>query len=114
MTLPFCNQTVTVYRKENGTVTRRVIRNGFFYHSDYQEEDNLGRHRRSDFLLIVPRGAYIPRLEDRLVEGLGPRQVDWETFRPGVVRGLGEVAYVTTTYSGGKVHHYEAGAGSTR
>lgn len=109
MMLPFCNQTMTIYRKEKDGVTRLVIRNGFFCHEEYQSESNLGKSRSRNFLLIVPEGKYVPQLEDRVMAGIGPDNVDWEHFCPSLVRGLGEVGYVTTTYFAGKVHHYEAG-----
>ena len=110
MTLPMCNQPVTVYRKEKDGVTRLVVRDTFFYHTDYRNRDNLGEHRDRDFLLIVPGGRFVPKIGDRVMEGLGPKKVDWETFVPGNVRGLGEISYVNTTYLAGKVHHYEASA----
>lgn len=91
-------------------MTRLVIRNCLFYHTDYRSYDNLGTHGRQNFLLIVPKGNYVPRLGDRVLEGLGPKKVDWDCFRPGLVRGLGEAAYVTTNYFADRVHHYEAGA----
>ena len=110
MTMPLCSQPVTLYRKHNDEVTRLVIRNALYYHTDYRSRDNLGEHRKQDFLLIVPGGRIVPQIGDRVLEGFGPQKVDWETFRPGNVRGLGEVSYVNTTYLDGKIHHYEAGA----
>ena len=111
---PLYSQPVTVYRKEKDSVTRMVIRDTLFYHTDYNSRDNLGEHRHRDFLLIVPGGRFVPKIGDRVMEGLGPQEVDWDTFYPGSVHGLGEVGYVATTYLAGKIHHYEAGAGSTR
>ena len=109
MSMPLCNQPVTLYRKGKEGITRLVIRDALYYHTDYRSRDNLGEHRRRDFLLIVPGGRIVPAIGDRVIEGLGPKKIDWDTFRPGNIHGLGEVGYVNTTYLGGKVHHYEAG-----
>ena len=114
MTPPLYGQPVTVYRKEKDGVTRLVVRNTFFYHSDYNSRDNLGEHRKTSFLLIIPGDRFVPKIGDRVMEGFGPKTVDWDTFLPCNVQGLGEVSYVETVYLGRKVHHYEAGAGSSR
>lgn len=111
---PLYSQAVTVYRRERDGVSRMVIRNALFYHTDYNSRDNLGEHRHRDFLLIVPGERFVPKIGDRVMEGLGPQTVDWDSFCPGSVHGLGEVGYVSATYLYGKIHHYEAGAGSAR
>ena len=109
MIFPCCNDTITVYRKENGKVRRFVVRHSLYSHEDYAAFDNLGKHLSGRCLLLLPGGKYIPRLEDRIYPGIGPKNVDWETFIPNNVRGLGELSYVTTIYLSGKIHHYEAG-----
>jgi len=46
---------------------------------------------------------------DRVYEGVGPIEVDWDTFIPVLVEGLGEVAYATAYYWQGDFCHTEAG-----
>ena len=91
-----------------------VIRNGMYSHSEHLTFSNLGKHSETGCTLIVPAGKYIPRLGDRILAGIGPKQVDWEFFTPGNVRGLGELSYVTAMYFAGKIHHYEAGSDRNR
>ena len=109
-----CRQTVTVYRKTSLGVTRQVVKNCSFQRTDSQQDNNLGKAAGRAFLLIVPGGRYIPRPGDRVLEGIGPAKVDWDRFLPCTTDALGEVAYVEPWYLNGKLHHYEAGAGSAR
>lgn len=44
-----------------------------------------------------------------MYEGVGPIEVDWDTFIPVLVEGLGEVAYATAYYWQGDFCHTEAG-----
>ena len=100
-----CDQTVTVYRKD----ARMVVRNCFYHQSTTREETLAGAQERQTFLLITKPGSYVPKIGDRVYPGIGPEKVDWETFLPCTVAGLGEIAYVTPWYFGGTLHHFESG-----
>ena len=101
---PLCDRTVTVYRNENGQVNRRVLTGCFYRYEDVLTEDRFTRK----FLLIRP-GAEAFRPGDRIFEGIGPEQVDWERFLPVAVPGLSEAAYATPWHWQGEIAHWEAG-----
>ena len=88
MEFPLCEQTVTVYRLEDGQVQRTVVDNCFYRWEDVAE-DSFSRR----FLLVVP-GAFSVKLGDRVLPGEGPETVDWVKFVPAAVEGLGQVGYV--------------------
>ena len=106
---PLCDQTVTVYRKEVGGITRRVLGSCFYHWEQRQVESEEGYRQVTKFLLILPGNSFRLRIGDRVLDGVGPKTVDWETFLPVNVQGLGEVAYVTPWYWEGKLCHTEAG-----
>lgn len=103
--MPLCDQTVTVYRKD----ARLVVENCFYRYTRTQDSSNLGSRQERTFLLVVPAGGYAPEIGDRIYPGIGPVTVEWETFLPCTVEGLGEVTYVTPWYFDGRLHHFEAG-----
>ncbi len=103
---PLCSETVTVYRRDG---TRLVVESCFYHHSTVQEDSQLGRQIARPFLLVTPPGDYIPRPGDRVCEGVGPEDVAWEELLPCTRAALGEIAYVTPWYLGGRLHHYESG-----
>ena len=88
MEFPLCEQTVTVYRAENGQLLREVVEGCFYRWEDVADD---GFQRR--FLLVVP-GDFAVKLGDRILPGIGPAQVDWMRFVPAAVEGLGQVGYV--------------------
>ena len=99
-----CKQTVTVYRREGGSVTRRVVEGCFYHHEARTDGERFVRK----FLLICP-GAVEIRPGDRVLEGVGPEDVVWEEFLPVNVPGLGEAAYAAPWYWDGHIDHWEAG-----
>ena len=101
---PLCDRTVTLYRRKGAAVERRILE-GCFYH--YEDSANEMQFQRK-FLLIRP-GAEEICPGDRVFDGIGPETVDWETFLPICVPGLGEVAYATPWYWDGRNVHWEAG-----
>ena len=107
---PVCHQTVTVYRKEGGTVTRRVAYGCYYRFEDHLLEDAQGLRFVRKFLLIQPgKEKILPG--DRIVEGIGPN-VDvsqWDKFEPACVPGLSQVAYVAPWHWEGEIQHIEAG-----
>ena len=103
--IPLCDQTVTVYRKDECF----VVENCFYHQSTAREDTLAGVEERRNFLLVTQPGGYVPKIGDRVYPGIGPEKVDWETFLPCTVAGLGEIAYVTPWYLGDQLHHYEAG-----
>ena len=106
---PLCGQTVTVYRMEQGNVSRQVVRNCYYHQSAGETDTLLGAEGQHIFQLICEPGAYTPKIGDRVYPGIGPKQVDWETFLPCTTSGLGEISYVTPWYLQGKLHHFESG-----
>lgn len=107
--LPLCNQTVTAYRNISGEVFRRVVKNCCFQQESLCQEENFGASADRKFLLVVSPGGYVPKIGDRILEGVGPETVEWDSFLPCTVDGLTQVAYVSPWYLGGKLHHIEAG-----
>ena len=101
---PLCNQTVTRYRKVGDAVERRVLNGCFYRYSDHADEEQFLRK----FLLICP-GAEAIRPGDRVFDGIGPEQVQWETFLPVNVPGLSEAAYAAPWHWQGEIAHWEAG-----
>ena len=102
--LPLCAQTVTLYRLQDGQVQRKVLQDCFYRYEDVLQEDRFLRK-----CLLIRPGAEGFRPGDRVVEGIGPEQVDWNTFIPVNVPGLSELAYATPWYWEGEYSHWEAG-----
>lgn len=105
MTHPLCNQTVTLYHPTPQGVIRRVV-TGCFYH--WQQTCLADGLEETTFLLVLPAGESVS-VGDRVLEGIGPEQVAWESFLPVNTQSLSEVAYVTPYYFMGRLHHTEAG-----
>ena len=104
VTYPMCNQTVTLYRRVGDTVQRRVLHGCFYRYEDRLSQDRFVRR----FTLICP-GIQDVLPGDRVFDGIGPEQVDWESFLPVNVPGLAEAAFAGPWHLGGKVVHWEAG-----
>lgn len=104
MTYPLCDRTVTLYRKAERGVERLVLPNCYYRYTDVLEN---GRFQRK-FLLVRP-GAEEIRPGDRVLEGIGPEMVDWDTFLPVNVPGLSQTEYATPNYWLGQLVHWEAG-----
>lgn len=107
---PLCDRTVTVYRRENDIVSRRVARGCFYRWEDVAKEDSAGVGFTRKFLLIQPgQGKLCPG--DRIFDGEGPAVADlrWEDFIPEKVAGLSVAAYAAPWYWENKLCHTEAG-----
>jgi hypothetical protein len=105
MDYALCDQTVTVYRKNAETVCRQVIENAFFA----LEEGRTGENAPvRNFLLIVPGPEVKLFPGDRVLEGIGPVEVDWEAFLPIHIPGLVEVGRTRHYRLGGEICHVEA------
>ncbi len=106
-----CDRTVTVYRFDRGKLWREVIEGCYYVHELVERTDVLGRRWERRFLLIMPGSCQRIWVGDRVYDGVGPEiaDIDWDTFTPVRVDGLGEVAYVRSSWWGGEVCHMEAG-----
>ena len=109
MEYPLCDQTVTVYRRTAEGVRRKVVEGCHFSRKDTRRRDVPMDRRERAFLLVIPGEDGDIALGDRVLEGIGPKEVDWSRFVPAAVEGLCEVAYVTPYCFGGRLCHTEAG-----
>lgn len=105
MNHPLCNQTVTLYTQTKEGLQRRVVRGCFYHYCRERLSDGLSQTR---FTLILP-GEEPVQIGTRVLPGIGPEQVDFQTFLPVNTPGLGQVAYVEPYYLDGRLHHWEAG-----
>lgn len=105
-----CNQTVTVYRLENGKVSRRVLENAWYQWQTEQVTDEMGTRQERKFSLILP-GTDDLLPGDRIFDGIGPEitEKNWPAFIPVQVTGLSQVQYVKPCYWQGTLCHTEAG-----
>lgn len=106
--LPQFSQTVTLYRREPEGIRRQVLEDCFYSWQEELLEEETGLHHAVRFLLVIP-GACDIRPGDRVIDGIGPETVDWESFLPVTVPGLSQVAYVKPCYFGSLLCHTEAG-----
>ena len=105
-----CNQTVTLYRMENGTVRRQVVENALYRWRLEQVTDELGTRQETKFSLILA-GQHMLQPGDRVYDGTGPAITleQWPGFLPVTVPGLSQVRYVKPCYWQGELCHTEAG-----
>ena len=104
-----CRQTVTVYHREDGQVSRLVVPGCFYSCEQHLDTQLSGQRRDVRFLLVMPGAPQRVFPGDRVYQGIGPEQVDWGKFLPGLVPGLAEAAYVHPWYWNGRLCHVEAG-----
>lgn len=109
MQYPLCTQTVSIYRLEDGAVSRFVVKNCFYRYETRLTETAEGRRMDRTCLLVVPGSDFIPKAGDRVFDGIGPETVQWEQFLPVLVEGLSELSYVAPQYWLGAHCHTEAG-----
>lgn len=108
----FCNQTVTVYHKEENTVTRTVYTRAFLDWKKTQTVDKTGSREANSFLLIIPGSSQAVFVDDKVYEGIGPEITDraaWAEFIPSKVSGVVVVSYADTKKWENKIVHTEAG-----
>lgn len=110
-----CNMTVTVYRYDNGNVTRRVCRHSYFESKLALTQERTGDAEKSSFLLVIPSDRKAVNVGDKVFVGVGPQVPDedtakwWRTFIPSKVDGLVVVRNVALRRWNGVVVHTEAG-----
>lgn len=109
MQYPLCNRTVTVYRKEGGAVTRFVLDRCYYHYETAMLETEEGLRMDRKCLMVVPGNDFIPQVGDRVMEGVGPETVDWDSFLPVFVPGLSELNYSLPQHWLGQHCHTEAG-----
>ena len=97
---------VTVYRADGA---RQVV-SACFQWEDRKEESPEGEQLFRKAKLFVTGEDYFPQIGDRVLAGVGPETVDWETFLPVTVAGLCQIQWVRPYYLGGELHHVEAGS----
>lgn len=103
-----CGQTVTVYRSQDGKITRQVEENAYFSGKISAYMENYGKSSEKIFQLIIP-GDFPLRPGDRIYRGIGPMDVNWQTFLPAMIPELFEVSFAKPCVWEGEVTHWEAG-----
>lgn len=107
-----CRQTVTVYHKEDGVITRTVHRRAFLDFRKNQTVDKTGSREANSFLLVIPGTEQMVFAGDKVMLGKGPEvatQADWAALIPAKVPGLCVVKYADPKYWGMQFVHVEAG-----
>ena len=107
-----CNQTVTVYHKDNDQFVRTVRNNAFLDFRKNQTVDKTGSKESNSFLLVLPGAVQAVFVGDKVLLGEGPEittREAWADFIPAKVAGLVVVSYVDPKYWNGKLIHTEAG-----
>lgn len=107
-----CNQTVTVYHNEGGTITRTVHENAFFEFKKTRNAEKTGSREANAFLLVIPGAVQTVFVGDKVLKGRG-RDVytreEWASLIPSKVPGLAVVSYADPKYWGDRLVHTEAG-----
>lgn len=110
-----CNQTVTVYRKEEGVnkFSKTIYKNAFLDFRKTVSTDKLGATESNSFLLVIPGSKQAVYPGDKVILGNGPDIPSgdfWsKEFIPSKVEGLVVVKYADPKYWNGKIVHTEAG-----
>lgn len=104
-------QTVTVYRMENGQVIRRIYGGAYLNMHTQMDWDTQGRQTVRKFQLILPGEDVVLAPGDRVYDGEGPQITaeQWGRFIPALVPKLGQIRYVKPYYGMGILSHTEAG-----
>ena len=104
-----CDGPVTVYRRlKDGTVERTVHPRAFLDFDKVRSVGKTGSEDAMSFLLVVPGEADLMP-GDKVLDGIGPEEVDWATLVPAAVPGLCVIRHVDPKRVGGRVCHVEAG-----
>ena len=111
MEYPLCDRTVSVYRLENGVVSRQVVHGCYFQPEELLVTEDLGCRQKRKFLLVLPGETQRIFPGDRVLAGEGPTVSadQWVRFVPALVPGLVQVGYVKPCYWQGALCHTEAG-----
>lgn len=108
MDYSLCDETVTVYRKTEAGILKRVVDGVRLICQTATAAESYGKSRSKKFLLIIP-GDYPLQPGDRVFGGIGPEVTEWDAFVPAVVEELYEVSFVKPCYWDGELVHWEAG-----
>ena len=103
-----CDETVTLYRKTEEGIHRRVLDGVRFIRQIAAPTESYGKSKEKKFLLIIP-GDFPLQPGDRIYAGIGPKEADWNTFLPVSVPELFEVSFAKPCFWEGKIVHWEAG-----
>lgn len=107
-----CNQTVTVYRQQDGQCIRTVYNHAFLDRKKTQSVDETGSKEANSFLLVIPGDTQTVFAGDKVYEGIGPEITDsktWAAFIPSRVPQLVTVSYADPKLWNGQIVHTEAG-----
>ena len=104
-----CHQTVTIYRMEGNALHRLVVDGCYYVWEDVLSQEVPGGQPERKFLLIMPGNVQRVFVGDRILLGVGPENVDWQSFLPVNVPSLSVAEYVRACWWGGDVCHVEAG-----
>ena len=128
-----CNDTVTVYHFDGGSVTRTVHSNAFFDSKKNQNIERTGGTETNGFLLVIPGDSQACHVGDKVILGEGPLVPGesptgatgatgadggsgtsgaaswWRAFIPSKVENLVVVKHVDVKRYGGVTVHTEAG-----
>ena len=104
-----CGKVVTLYRKQGETVIRQVVEGCYLACRQGSSTEIYGKSRLKQFLLIIP-GDHPLQCGDRIYDGVGPENVDWQQFLPATVPEVYEAGYVRPCFWEGRIAHWEAGA----
>ncbi len=110
-----CRDSVTVYHKDGGIVTRTVHAQAYIDFKKAQEVDRSGSAEDNEFFLLVPGSTPACEVGDKVVLGEGPQVPEsgvaewWRQFIPVKVANLGVVRYVDMKRWNGENVHTEAG-----
>lgn len=108
----FCTQTVTVYHKEQETITRTVYNRAFLDWKKTQTVDQTGSKEANSFLLVIPGSTQTVFVGDKVYDGIGPEIADnaaWRDFIPSKVPGVVVVSYADAKKWDNRIVHTEAG-----
>lgn len=105
-----CDQVVTVYRKTGETVERQVVENCRLSCQISTPRSSYGKSLEKKFRLIIPGNDTPLQPGDRIFDGIGPEEVDWDRFLPAAVPEVFEVSFVKPCFWDGEITHWEAGA----
>ena len=101
-----CQQTVTLYGMRNGSILRRVAENCCLAAESGLTENTFGKSRLKKFLLIIP-GEQDLQPGDRVFDGVGPEEINWQTFVPAFTDELYEIGRVKKQLWENEVTHTE-------
>ena len=107
-----CNQTVTIYHKDDNGYRKTVYNQAFLEFKKTQNVDKTGSREANTFLLVIPCDEQCVFVGDKVLLGEGKEISDretWANFIPANVSGLVVVSYVDPKYYHGKLVHVEAG-----